>query len=285
MLFNPSIFWDEICLIMDNNERLYKGFSAQIPYMVVLPVFFLAFSMLYDPFHIQEYYSFGSFNAAFHILMLFCILLVSVCLSRTIYYFLDKAVTFNWWQYTLWCIGEVVAASSFMALYTSLFRHEGSNFFPVLATCIKFVAMTLVFPYVFLTMRQIITIKDNALLQKDQTPEASLVRFYDEHKRLKLTIAPSAVLYVKSEFNYLKIYYLVSEAVKEYTLRGSMKSLENSISAQTLVRCQRSYFVNPSHVKVLWKDKEGFIYADLDYPDLPSIPVSKPYYDTLSALL
>ena len=51
------------------------------------------------------------------------------------------------------------------------------------------------------------------------------------------------------------------------------------------MRCQRSYFVNPAHVKVLWKDKEGFIFADLDVPDLPSIPVSKQYYDTIAALL
>ena len=270
---------------MDKKQRLYKGFSAQVLYMVVLPVFFLAFSLLYDPCHILEYYRFGSFDATFHILMLFSILLVSICLSRTIYYFLDKAITFNWWQYTLWCLGEVVVASAFIALYTSLFRHEGKIYFSVFATCVKFVAMSLVFPYVFLAMRQIIAIKDDALLRKDQPQDASLVRFYDEHKRLKLTIAPDAVLYVKSEFNYLKIYYLVSGHVKEYTLRGSMKSLENSIPAQTLVRCQRSYFVNPTHVKVLWKDKEGFIYADLDLPDLPSIPVSKPYYDTLSALL
>ncbi len=270
---------------MDKKERIYNGFSAQVLYMVVLPVFFLAFSLLYDPFHIQEYYRFGSFDPSFHILMVFCILLVSICLSRTIFYFLDKAVSFGWWQYTLWCLGEVVAASAFIALYTCLFRHEGSNYFPILATCFKFVAMSLVFPYVFLAMRQIIFHKDELLLQKDQPQEASLVRFYDEHKRLKLTIAPSAVLYVKSEFNYLKIYYLVSGNVKEYTLRGSMKSLESSIPEQTLVRCQRSYFVNPAHVKVLWKDKEGFIYADLDLPDLPSIPVSKPYYDTLSALL
>lgn len=180
---------------------------------------------------------------------------------------------------------EVLVASAFMALYTSLFRHEGSNYFEVLATCLVYSAMSLVFPYVFLVMQQIIYNRNEDLRNKDLLPEKNLIRFLDEHKRLKLSIAPSSVLYVKSEFNYLKIYYLSAGHVKEYTLRNSMKSLGESVPAQVLVRCQRSYFINPAHVKVLWKDKEGLIYADLDIPDLPSIPVSKQYYDSIAALL
>ncbi|MBR0223497.1 MAG: LytTR family transcriptional regulator [Bacteroidales bacterium] len=265
--------------------RLGKGFSTQVIYMIVLPFFFFTFAMLYDPFQIQEYYSFGSFNAAFHIVMLSCILLVWLILCRTVFYFLDRELTLHWWQYALWCFGEVLSASAFMALYTSLFRHEGSNYFGVLANCFVYTAMTLVFPYVFLIMQQIIYNRNEDLRNKDLLPEKNLVRFLDEHKRLKLSIAPSSVLYVKSEFNYLKIYYLSAGHVKEYTLRNSMKSLGESVPPQVLVRCQRSYFINPAHVKVLWKDKEGLIYADLDVADLPSIPVSKQYYDTIAALL
>ena len=270
---------------MDSVLRIGKRFSAQVIYMIVLPAFFFAFTMLYDPFHIKEYYSFGSFNASFHIVMLSCILLVWMILSRTVFHFLQREFTLRWWQYTLWCIGEVLVAAAFMALYTSLFRHEGNNYFGVLANCFQFTSMTLVFPYVFLVMQQIISNRNEDLRNKDLLPERSLVRFYDEHKRQKLSISPASVLYVNSEFNYLKIYYLSAGHVKEYTLRNSMKSLAESVPAQVLVRCQRSYFVNPAHVKVLWKDKEGFIYADLDVPDLPSIPVSKQYYDTIAALL
>lgn len=270
---------------MANSFRLGKGFAPQVIYMIVLPLFFFAFLMMYDPFHIQEYYSFGSFTPAFHIVMLSCILLVWLILSRTVFYFLNRELELRGWHYALWCFGEVVCASAFMALYSSLFRHEGSNYFGVLANCFVFSAMSLVFPYIFLIMQQVIYNREEDLRNKDLLPEKNLVRFYDEHKRLKLSIAPSAVLYVKSEFNYLKIYYLSAGHVREYTLRNSMKSLGESVPDQVLVRCQRSYFINPTHIKVLWKDKEGFIFADLDIADLPSIPVSKQYYDTIAALL
>ena len=262
-----------------------KPFSAQVQYMILLPLFYFAFCLLYDPFRIQEYYDFGRFLPSFHIVMLSCILLGCIALSRLIYFFIDRGVSFKWWQFALWCFGEVVVASAFMALYTVLFRHEGRNFFPVLATCFKFTAMTLIYPYALLALLQVINEQDEALRSKDAPQEESLIRFYDEHKRLKLTISPASLLYVKSEFNYLKINFLSGSRVKEYTLRASMKSLSESIPPQVLTRCQRSYFVNPAHVKVLWKDKEGFIFADLDVPDLPSIPVSKQYYDTIANLL
>lgn len=264
--------------------RLAKGYSAQVIYILVLPFFFFVFCMLYDPFRIQDYYSFGPFSPGVHLLLLSCILLVWLILSRTVFHFLYREFSLQWWQYALWCLGEVLVVSAFMALYTTLMRHE-QNYFSVLALCLKFAGLTLVFPYLYLVMQQIIANKEEDLRNKDLIPDKNLVRFYDEHKRLKLTIAPSSVLYVKSEFNYLKIHYLSAGHVKEYTLRGSMKSLAESAPAQVLVRCQRSYFVNPAHVKVLWKDKEGFIFADLDVPDLPSIPVSKQYYDTITALL
>ena len=271
---------------MDSELRLTRGFWTQVIYMLFLPFFFFLFCLLYNPAGIKEYYSFGRFSDGFHIVMLSCIILVCLCLLRTAFYFIAKHKTLRWWQYALWCLGEVFVISCFLALYTVLFRHDGSPYFQVLSTCFCFAAMTLVFPYGFLVMTQVIRNKNEDLLRKEQGGDDSLVRFYDEHKRLKLSVAPSSVLYVKSDFNYVNIHYLSGDRVKDYTLRCSMKSLAESASAsQALVRCQRSYFVNPRHVKVLWKDKEGFIYADLDVPDLPSIPVSKQYYDTIAALL
>lgn len=37
--------------------------------------------------------------------------------------------------------------------------------------------------------------------------EGSLIRFYDEYKKLRLVIANEAVVFVKSEENYVQIHY------------------------------------------------------------------------------
>ena len=52
-----------------------------------------------------------------------------------------------------------------------------------------------------------------------------------------------------------------------------------------MVRCQRSFFVNPQHVKVLRKDKQGVVVAELDVNGADTIPVSPKYYDALERML
>jgi len=113
----------------------------------------------------------------------------------------------------------------------------------------------------------------------------SLVKFYDEHKRLKLTIDPAAVISIQADANYVVIRYMDTDRVKEFMLRASMKSVENTVAQHGLVRCHRSYFVNPKYVKLLSKNKDGMITAELLHPEVPSIPVSKQFYQQLSELL
>ena len=269
---------------MNTILRLAKGLIPHIVYMTVLPAFFIAFTLLYNPFGILQDYSFGSLDYGFHIMMLTCIILVTLIVTRIVFYFMEKKYEFKWWQYVLWCAGEAFIASCFIALYTQLFKKSGGGYFPVLATSMKYVFLTLVYPYVFLVMQQIISNKDQDILAKDSS-DNSLVKFYDEHKRLKLTIAPSSILFVNAESNYIKIHYIDNGKIKEFLLRNSMKSVEASTAGHGLVRCHRSYFVNPDHVKVLRKDKEGVIYAEMDTEGISGVPVSKQYYGIVSDLL
>ena len=97
--------------------------------------------------------------------------------------------------------------------------------------------------------------------------------------------ASSAVLYIKAEENYVRIRYVEGDRLREYPLRASMKSLEELMQKHGLIRCQRSYFVNPQHIKVLRRDKEGMITAELDTTQAQPIPVSPRYYNELAKWL
>jgi DNA-binding LytR/AlgR family response regulator len=122
--------------------------------------------------------------------------------------------------------------------------------------------------------------------KEEQAPyDDSLMRFVDNTQRVKLMIASSAVQYIKAEENYVHICYLEGERLKEYPLRASMKSLEELMHKHGLIRCQRSYYINPQHIKVLRRDKEGMITAELTNPHLKPIPVSPRYYDELAKWL
>ena len=111
------------------------------------------------------------------------------------------------------------------------------------------------------------------------------MRFYDSFHNLKIVLTPSAILYIGAEQNYVNIYYIENGRVRLYELRSSMKAIDELCQDNGLIRCHRSFYINPAHVKVLRRDKDGIMYAELDADDVRHIPVSKKYYDRLSEIL
>lgn len=254
--------------------------------IIFIPAFFVTFCLLYNPFDIIEYYSFGSLSYSFHLTMLGCIILVTLVPTRILLHLSANKYSFRLSQHLLWCVGEIFICACFMALYTHLFRNSGTTWFHTLATCLKFAFLILCYPVVIISMAwQLTERKKDGETKETDSSDDNLVKLYDEHKRLKLTISPASILYVRAESNYVNIYYLDSGRPKEYLLRSSMKSAEESLSGFGLARCHRSFLVNPKHVSMLGKADDGFTYATLDTPDTPKIPVSKQYCDSLSELL
>ena len=270
---------------MDNSFRLPRGFSFHLLHVLIMPAFFICFSSIYDPFSIREFYQLGGKSFFFHFLMLSCIILAVLAIMRPILSVLVKVAPFRRWHYLLWCFGEVVVISFFTAMYTALFYGEALPYFMALPLCFKHASLILVYPYALLALAAEIGSRNAALQLRDSSQEASLVKFYDEYKRLKLSIDSSAILYINAEANYVKIHYLENERVREFLLRNSMKSLETLADRHGLVRCHRSYYVNPRHIKVLSRNKEGVIIAEMIEDSLMRIPVSKQYYAHLSELL
>ncbi len=267
---------------MTTQLRIGKTYKSQLLYVFLIPAFFVGFCFLYDPFGMKEFYQIGGMGFGFHFIILAVILMAVLAITRLIFSAIYRHTPFLWWHYTVWCFGEVFVYSLFMALYTTLFYAGEHNYFVALSNCFKFAYLILVYPYLFLIMIQIIRNK-NAELNAE--PVETLVKFYDEHKRLKLTIDPSAIICIQADANYVIIRYMDADRIKEFMLRASMKSVENTVSRHGLVRCHRSFFVNPKYVKMLSKNREGMITAELLHPEVASIPVSKQFYKQLSELL
>ena len=80
----------------------------------------------------------------------------------------------------------------------SFFETAGNAFINMLAM--------VVYPYGFLWLGfELYARRDDEPAQVDDN---TLIRFYDEYKKLRLVIAPEAVMFIKSEDNYVQIHYL-----------------------------------------------------------------------------
>ena len=93
------------------------------------------------------------------------------------------------------------------------------------------------------------------------------------------------MIFIRSEDNYVQIHYLDQSRAKKFILRSSMRALEDTLSKHGLVRCHRSWFINPSYIKIVHRDGSGQIVAELNVDGYESIPISRKYHDEVSRLV
>lgn len=265
---------------MSQAATVFRKFVPQLLHMIVLPIFFFAFMLIYRPIGVESFLGIEWFGV--HLTIISCIVMFCIALARTAYYFIPMRI--NYALYVFWCLGEIVFTSFFAALYVWLVQGKSMPYFEFLAPCFQYVSMSLIFAYTILALSMRIYEyheKENS----DTVDPSQRMRFYDNFHNLKIVLSAPAVLYIAAEENYVNIYYLENGRIKEYCLRSSMKAIDELCQDNGLIRCHRSYYINPVHVKVLRKDRDGASYAELDAHDAMHIPVSKTYYGRLSDML
>ncbi len=265
---------------MSQISRIFRRFIPQLLHMIVLPLFFFSFMIIYQPFNAVDF--FGGEWFAIHVTISSCIVLLCTILMRLLYYYLPLRLNYS--LYISWCFSEVIFTSFFVALYIWLIGHKPMPYFEYFFTSFQYLSTTLVFPYVILALSS----RLHEFLNMPNDPSAlsqRRIRFYDDKHNLKIVLSSEAVLYISAEENYVHIYYTENDKLRNYVLRSSMKALDEICQDNGLARCHRSYYVNPKHITVLRKDKEGVVYAELDNSEAKHIPVSKRFYKHLSEIL
>lgn len=255
--------------------------STQLAFVLGTALFFLLFAVFYRPFDIVEDFSPIEGRFSFVVTLAMCIILVVLLISRTLLMLFYEKVVRDWWHYIGWCFLELVAITLFVALLLCLMRSE-HQFFSEVSLCAKYVFGILVFPYFIFTLFAAFY----ASLQNDaeEKVSSSILRFKDSSGQLKFAVAKDAVIFIGAEENYIRIHYFDEGRIKEYQLRASMSSVENMVTREGLFRCHRSYYVNPSHIKALRKDKYNQISAEMDTAGV-TVPVSRTAYGRLSAII
>ena len=250
---------------------------GNLSFVIALPLFWLSFVLLYQPQMWVKLLDMETASLNFNATIIMCILLGVVLISRGILLAVHNTLRMNWSRIIQWELCEVLAMSMFAALYVTLMYHGEYPYFHVVGKCLYALLLTLVYPYLVLNLAFAYVGE-----KEKEVVDESLMRFVDNTQKLKLMIASSAVLYVEADENYVHVRYMEGERVKDYPLRASMKSLEELMLKHGLLRCQRSYYINPQHIKVLRRDKEGMISAELDVANQKSIPVSPKYYEAVA---
>ena len=244
--------WD---IIMHTLPPIMFKMTTRVVYFLVCTSFFFLFLITYNPFHLDTVLDMEEGLYTFNVSIMTAIVFVVLAALGTAFHFLKNAGKVTWAHFILWCMGEVAILSMFISLYIFLMLGGEVQYFTVLLRCVGYCYLIFIFPYVILTLA------------------------YD------ISAMHIRELYINADENYVNIFYQEGSRTKKYVLRCSMRSLEETAEKHGLVRSQRSYYLNPSHVTILRKDAGGQLIAELDVEGLPSIPVSKRYQDSLAKML
>lgn len=115
-------------------------------------------------------------------------------------------------------------------------------------------------------------------LQIDNTPPE--MAFSSENGKDEIKLRPEHLLFIKSDKNYLEIFYRQEESTKSHLVRNRMKRVEDSYAdSPYLKRCHRSYLVNPTTIDKIIQQKGKYQVHIGEH----IIPVSESFADTFSS--
>lgn len=93
------------------------------------------------------------------------------------------------------------------------------------------------------------------------------------------SVDPGALLFCESRQNYVRCVYLWEGLATEEIIRATLSGVENRLAAGPLLRCHRSYLVNPGHIRAARGNAQGLKLSLIGTEE--EVPVARAYVDLL----
>lgn len=253
--------------------------------ILLTALFALVFINIYAPFGVATWYNVTKLELfAYSSLVILTGVLV-VVISRIIMYLSSKRLTIHIWQYLIWVMAEVFFMAMFYTLFEKLILDDKRFVVDIFEASAKNTALVLLLPYSILWLYFSWIEKKQQLIKLTEQPEKvdiskNMIPFHDEKGELRFSLKLENFIYLESADNYVNIYYLDKGKTVRFTLRNTIKRLEESLARTSIIRCHRSYMVNFDKVKILRKDKDE-LCLELDVPSTIALPVSKTYIESV----
>ncbi len=260
-------------------------------------LFSLVFLLVSVPFSHNAWFKLGTSVAFGFTVAFFMIALAVVIISKTVMYKLKGRFEMLMSQYVIWNVVEIIMVCALYTAFTYFADRsgrimlDGISLVNVFFNSLVYCAVSLGVPYIFSGMYFAINDKDNTIrlmnfgnVVSDEAispVDEKKITLFDNNGILKLSVSSSNLYYIESDDNYIKVWYKDSKGLlKQYMLRCRLKTVEESFQDSDLMRCHRKYIVNMAHVKILSKEKDGYL-LELDADKIDPIPVTKTYEESV----
>lgn len=272
-------------------ERFYS-LKPNLIFCVAVPLYLILFMVTYCPtFGFDDWFTLWEPQVGIIIPIIAAIELGCILISRTVLCFALVRHSLSRIEYLTWMMVELVVINLFVALFISLYMQM--KYFDTLPRILLVGFGINIFPYAFYWIAEDLICRDNRLSETEklleemrrgiERNESGAIRFIDEKGNTKLVVGSERVISLESAGNYVTILYDNDGKLVRYSLRNSLKGIEDVCKANNLVRCHRSFFVNLNKIKIIRRTPQG-VFAEIDHAGVEDIPVSKTYAPELLRL-
>lgn len=266
--------------------------------VIFTALFAVLFTVLSAPFH-QDFawFAIGATRGLGFTAIFFLIVLILVSISKRTMHLTGTRRALTYAEYIIWNILEIIIISTLYTFFTMEGEKLGvidsfgespiSMFIRAIEQCVIIIGV----PYTLAGMYFALMDKNNTIRLMNYSTVVSdeivapkdekKITLFDSSGAMKLSIRSSSLYYIESDDNYIIVWYTDGQdMLKKYMLRCRLKTIEESFSGSSLVRCHRKYIVNTEKIKVLRKEKDGFV-LELENESIPPISISKTYEEKI----
>lgn len=233
--------------------RLTESFSVRA---VLIAISVVSFLLTFRPFSL-------SLESNFHLYVYLGLGAVIVAVLHINHFLLSQLmqrITFVGEKYRQSLSACILSSCTILIiyLYLSYFSAEESRLSITLLIQIILVGFLPAIATRFLSQRR--ALKSQVLKLEAESAKLlpnDLVQMKSVNGKDTLQLNKNDILYIRAEDNYVVIYFLDSQDLKELLLRTTLSSLENLLSDIGIIRCHRSYLVNLANVHRLHAHSGG----------------------------
>lgn len=276
---------------IDLNYRLPQYFTEKgniVTTILFTAGFALLFLNIYTPFGVTTWFEVSKPTLFIYASGVILAGVLVVAVSRVImYHSVRRGLQLRVWHYLVWVAAEIVSMALFFTLFEIVILDDTRSFPELLGRSVRHTSLTLVLPYIMLWLWfswHDSKLKLTGIREQAEGPgQKPMVPLRDEKGVLRISLKRSDILYLQGSDNYVTVWYQAQNKVTRFMLRNTLRTMEDELKQESVIRCHRSYLVNVEKVKLIRREKEG-LALELDSIPPSTVPVSRTYmHEVLTA--
>ena len=218
-------------------------------------IFCYFFLLFFQPFGINNYRPDEKITLLLVLILLALAAIIFVILLLC--EFLIRPIIFKQFQkipFIVWLIIEIICASTTTFLIYNILGHFHDFYLSSYFKHILEIGIVLAFPFsaTLFYFKHTTILKeymDVLSLSKDSEAMQEIVLLSGDYKNDKIALPLNAIVCIESEDNYVSLNYLEEQHIKKYLIRSTLSSLEQKLTPEFFLRCNRSIIANLMHLE------------------------------------